>query len=140
MASLTRTPMSTTRVPVIGRSRSPRLRTTAEPEAVALAGGCASGPDVRGDYDRSVDFGKYKTYNFLSAASGNPAEFQSISQQILQQAASREMEARGYKNVYDALATQTQNTGMTQGEDYGNTWQPAASALRAFSRAPRSQA
>lgn len=39
------------------------------------------------------------------------------------------MEARGYKNVYDALATQTQNTGMTQGEDYGNTWQPAASAL-----------
>lgn len=40
-----------------------------------------------------------------------------------------EMEARGYKNVYDALATQTQNTGMTQGEDYGNTWQPAASAL-----------
>ncbi|MSE24892.1 TonB-dependent receptor plug domain-containing protein, partial [Lactobacillus curvatus] len=24
---------------------------------------------------------------------------------------------------------QTQNTGMTQGEDYGNTFQPAASAL-----------
>ncbi|WP_430445227.1 MAG: TonB-dependent receptor [Pseudomonas piscis] len=41
----------------------------------------------------------------------------------------QEMEARGYRNVYDALATQTQNTGMTQGEDYGNTWQPAASAL-----------
>lgn len=40
-----------------------------------------------------------------------------------------EMQARGYRNVYDALATQTQNTGMTQGEDYGNTWQPAASAL-----------
>ncbi|AZD80364.1 TonB-dependent receptor [Pseudomonas chlororaphis] len=40
-----------------------------------------------------------------------------------------EMEARGYRNVYDALATQTQNTGMTQGEDYGNTFQPAASAL-----------
>lgn len=39
-----------------------------------------------------------------------------------------EMEARGYRNVYDALATQTQNTGMTQGEDYGNTFQPAASA------------
>ena len=33
--------------------------------AAALVGGCASGPDVRGDYDRSVDFGKYKTYNFL---------------------------------------------------------------------------
>ncbi len=40
-----------------------------------------------------------------------------------------EMEAKGYRNVYDALASQTQNTGMSQGEDYGNTWQPAASAL-----------
>ena len=46
--------------------------------AAALAGGCASGPDVRGDYDRAVDFGKYKTYNFLSTASGNPAEFDAV--------------------------------------------------------------
>jgi hypothetical protein len=64
--------------------------------AGALVSGCASGPDVRGDFDRSVDFGKYKTYNFLSTTSGNPAEFQSIAQQMMQQAASREMEARGY--------------------------------------------
>ena len=64
--------------------------------AATLASGCASGPDVRGDYDRSVDFGKYKTYNFLSTTNGNPAEFQSIAQQMMQQAASREMEARGY--------------------------------------------
>lgn len=40
-----------------------------------------------------------------------------------------EIQARGYRNVYDAIASQTQNTGMTQGEDYGNTFQPAASAL-----------
>lgn len=40
-----------------------------------------------------------------------------------------EVTRRGYKNVYDAIASQTQNTGMTQGEDYGNTFQPAASAL-----------
>jgi len=64
--------------------------------ASALAAGCASGPDVRGDYDRAADFGKYRTYNFLSATNGNPAEFQSIAQQMMQQAASREMEARGY--------------------------------------------
>jgi hypothetical protein len=64
--------------------------------AAVLAAGCASGPDVRGDYDRSVDFGKYRTYNFLAAASDDPAEFQSLSQQMMQQAASREMEARGY--------------------------------------------
>ena len=62
----------------------------------ALVSGCASGPDVRGDYDRSVDFGKYRTYNFLAAASGNAAEFQSMAQQVMQQQAAREMEARGY--------------------------------------------
>jgi hypothetical protein len=62
----------------------------------ALVAGCASGPDVRGDYDRAADFGKYRTYNFLAATGGNPAEFQSIGQQMMQQAATREMEARGY--------------------------------------------
>lgn len=41
----------------------------------------------------------------------------------------QELEARGYRNVYEALATQTQNTGFTQGEDFGNTFTPAASAL-----------
>ena len=61
--------------------RSTRMPLVAALVAVAaLAGGCASGPDVRGDYDRAVDFGKYKTYNFLAAANGNPAEFQSIAQ------------------------------------------------------------
>jgi Domain of unknown function (DUF4136) len=63
--------------------------------AAAMAAGCASGPDVRGDYDRAADFGKYRTYNFLAPADGG-AEFKSISQQMIQQAASREMEARGY--------------------------------------------
>ena len=62
--------------------------------AAALAGGCASGPDVRGDYDRAADFGKYKTYNFLSTTSGNPAEFQSITQQMMQQAAARKLRCR----------------------------------------------
>jgi len=62
----------------------------------AFVSGCASGPDVRGDYDRSVDFGKYRTYNFLAQASGNPAEFQSMAQQVMQQQAAREMESRGY--------------------------------------------
>ena len=42
---------------------------------------------------------------------------------------SEEIQNRGYRNVFEALQTQTQNTGMTQGRDYGNTWQPAANAL-----------
>jgi hypothetical protein len=75
----------------------PRLPLVAALAAVAaLVTGCASGPDVRGDYDRAADFGKYRTYNFLAATGAEGTEFKSIAQQMLQQAASREMEARGY--------------------------------------------
>jgi hypothetical protein len=68
--------------------------------ATALAG-CATGPDVRGDYDRAADFGKYKTYNFLVEKGADAAEFKSIAQQMIQEAAAREMEARGYVKAQD---------------------------------------
>jgi hypothetical protein len=75
----------------------PRLPLVAALAALAaLVTGCASGPEVRGDYDRAADFGKYRTYNFLAATGADGTEFKSIAQQMLQQAASREMEARGY--------------------------------------------
>jgi hypothetical protein len=35
--------------------------------SVALAG-CATGPDIRADYDKSADFGKYRTYGFVAQA------------------------------------------------------------------------
>jgi hypothetical protein len=63
--------------------------------ALALAG-CASGPDVRADYDKSADFGKYRTYGFVAQAGTDSADFKSLSTQILQNAASRQMESRGY--------------------------------------------
>ena len=78
------------------------LRFVAALVAVAALAGCASGPDVRGDYDRAADFSKYKTYNFLSETSQGGAEFKSIAQQMLQQAAAREMESRGYVKAQDA--------------------------------------
>lgn len=76
------------------RRRLPLLAALAA--VAALAAGCASGPDVRGDYDRSADFGKYRTFNFLAADGGDGTEFKSIGQQMMQQAATREMQARGY--------------------------------------------
>ncbi|MDK2126677.1 TonB-dependent receptor plug domain-containing protein [Parachitinimonas caeni] len=42
---------------------------------------------------------------------------------------SRDLEQQGYRNVYDALNQQTQNTGFTQGADFGNTFTPAANAV-----------
>lgn len=42
---------------------------------------------------------------------------------------SKDIEAKGYRNVFDAISQQTQNTGFTQGADYGNTFTPAANAI-----------
>jgi iron complex outermembrane receptor protein len=36
---------------------------------------------------------------------------------------------QGYKSVFDALSNQTQNSGFTQGADYGNTFTPSANAI-----------
>jgi Domain of unknown function (DUF4136) len=78
-------------------SISRRLRFTTTIAAVALfAAGCASGPNVRADYDRSADFGKYRTFGFVSQSGTDTAEFQTLATQTLQAAASREMESRGY--------------------------------------------
>ncbi|HWW06008.1 TonB-dependent receptor [Collimonas sp.] len=40
-----------------------------------------------------------------------------------------DIEKQGYRNVFEALSAQTQNTGMTQGADYGNTFTPAANTI-----------
>jgi Domain of unknown function (DUF4136) len=74
-----------------------RLRLVAVIGAVALLAGCASsGPEVRGDYDRNVDFGKYRTYGFVSEAGTGGTGFKSMGMQTMQAAAAREMESRGY--------------------------------------------
>lgn len=36
---------------------------------------------------------------------------------------------QGYKNVYDALNNSVQNSGFTQGEDFGNTFTPSANTI-----------
>jgi len=36
---------------------------------------------------------------------------------------------QGYKNVFDALSNLTQNSGFTQGADYGNTFTPSANTI-----------
>ena len=75
----------------------PRLIATLAVAALGL-GGCASGPEVRGDYDKSADFGKYRTYGFVAQTSPDGgSEYRSLALQMLQRAATREMEARGYR-------------------------------------------
>ena len=64
--------------------------------------GCESGPEVRADYDKAADFGKYRTYNFVAATGTGSTDAKSLAQQILQTAASREMQSRGYTKADNA--------------------------------------
>jgi len=73
-----------------------RLRLASAGIAAILLAGCASGPDIRADYDRAADFGKYRTYGFVAQAGTDTGDFKSLSTQILQNAAARQMESRGY--------------------------------------------
>jgi len=76
-------------------SIKPRLTAMLAVAAIALAG-CASGPDIRADYDKAADFGKYRTYGFVAQAGTDQGDFRSLSTQMLQNAAARQMEQRGY--------------------------------------------
>ena len=85
-------------------SSSELLRRLALPATLAAASlvvaSCASGPEVRADYDRSADFGKYRTYGVISQSTPSPIggpDFKSLALQAIQSAAAREMESRGYK-------------------------------------------
>ncbi|HEX9772112.1 MAG TPA: DUF4136 domain-containing protein [Steroidobacteraceae bacterium] len=70
--------------------------------ATLWLGGCATGPDVRADYDKGADFGKYRTYNFVAATGTGSADVKSLAMQLLQSAGSREMESRGYTKADNA--------------------------------------
>ena len=64
--------------------------------ALLLAAGCASGPNVRGDFDPAADFGRFKTFGFVAQAGTDTADARSLTTTLLQNATAREMQARGY--------------------------------------------
>jgi hypothetical protein len=64
--------------------------------AAALLAGCASQPKVLSDFDKSADFGKYRTFGFVSQVGADSTEFRSLAVQTMQSAATRQMELRGY--------------------------------------------
>lgn len=72
--------------------------------ALVLAGaawiilsGCESGPKVRADFDKSVDFSQYKTFGFASPLGTDRAGYKTIVSQYLTAAARAELESRGLK-------------------------------------------
>ena len=67
--------------------------------ALLILGGCASGPDVRVEYDPSTNFAQYQTFAFVSPLGTDRDGYQSIVSQRLIAATQREMEARGMRFV-----------------------------------------
>jgi hypothetical protein len=64
--------------------------------AAALLAGCASQPTVLSDYDKTAEFGKYRTFGFVTQVGADSTEFRSLAVQTMQSAATRQMELRGY--------------------------------------------
>jgi hypothetical protein len=57
---------------------------------------CASGPDIKTDYDHSIDFSQYKTYGFFNPMGIENPNYSSIFGQVFRDAISSEMNQRGY--------------------------------------------
>jgi hypothetical protein len=63
---------------------------------VYMLAGCASGPNIMSDHDRSANFGSYTTYNFMEGAGPDTGNYQSFFSQYMIDAITVEMEKRGY--------------------------------------------
>jgi hypothetical protein len=68
---------------------------------VLALSGCSSSGKIRSDYDRTADFGQYRTYNFYSDAGPEDTNYQSLFSQYMTTAIEREMDARGYEKSDD---------------------------------------
>jgi hypothetical protein len=76
--------------------RTLSLRTLAFTAGVLLTlVACTTGPKVRSDFDKSIDFAQYQTFAFATPLGTDRAGYQTIVTQHLKTATRREMEARG---------------------------------------------
>jgi hypothetical protein len=71
---------------------------------LALAGCAAPGPQVRAEYDKSVDLTRYKSFAFFSPLATDKEGYQTAVSQYLKAATRRELENRGLR--YDEAAPQ----------------------------------
>jgi hypothetical protein len=67
--------------------------------AALVAAGCASGPRVRAERDKTVDFSQYETFAFVSPLGTDREGYQTMVSQYLKAATQRELEARGLRLV-----------------------------------------
>jgi len=69
--------------------------------AVLVAGCAAPQPEIRSNFDRSVDFSRYHTYNIMPGAGRSADGYETIVGQSVRAAVEQEMESRGYVKADD---------------------------------------
>ncbi len=57
---------------------------------------CSTGPQIKSDYDSTVDFAEFKTFNFYKPMGIENPNYSSLLGQMFRQAITKEMEQRGY--------------------------------------------
>ena len=62
----------------------------------AMLTGCATGPNIRTDYDPSVDFSQYRTFGFFNPMSIEGENYSTLFGQAFRESIGREMRALGY--------------------------------------------
>ena len=72
--------------------------------ALAALAGCATAPSVSVQQDSRTDFSGFRTFGFLEPLGTDREGYQTIVSQTLRQAATREMQARGFR--YDPQSPQ----------------------------------
>jgi hypothetical protein len=61
-----------------------------------MVSACASGPQIKSDYDRTVDFSQYSTFGFFTPLSIENPNYSTIFGSVFREAIAREMTARGF--------------------------------------------
>ena len=64
--------------------------------SVLLLAACSSGPTIKADYDPSVDFSQYQTFNFYKPLGIENPNYSSILGQMFRDSLTRQMELKGY--------------------------------------------
>ncbi len=66
---------------------------------MALAGCAARGPEIRTDFDAAADFSRFATFAFMVREQREQRGYDTIGDQRVMAAVTRELEARGYRRV-----------------------------------------
>ncbi|MBU2884474.1 DUF4136 domain-containing protein [Gilvimarinus agarilyticus] len=64
---------------------------------IGLTGCAATGPDIRTDFDQSVDFQQYQTFGFIDPLGTDKSGYSTLVTAYFKEAATQEMQALGYR-------------------------------------------